>query len=138
MLKEIMKSWSLLKFLSLFGHITGFFYSPPPSSFLSFFFFLFLTVGSVPESLQVRETVDICLLKFRIICFSWSNMSGQRYNTSDHSLLREFTSFQEQIRQITGFVKSQSTEKENYILFSNMSCSLLSKWEKNLEGPWYS
>lgn len=110
------------------------------SSFFSFFFFLFLflTVGSVPESLQVRETVDICLLKFRIICFSWSNMSGQRYNTSDHSLLREFTSFQEQIRQITGFVKSQSTEKENYILFSNMSCSLLSKWEKNLEGPWYS
>lgn len=82
-----MRLWSLLKVYSLFGHMTGFFFS----------FFFFLIVGSVPESLRVRETADICLLKLRTPCFSWSNMSGLRCNTSDHSPLKEFKNFQEQI-----------------------------------------
>lgn len=106
---------SLLKFYSLFGHSTVFFYPPPPP-----LFFFFLTVPSIPENLQVRKIADICLLKFRIVCSSWSNMSGLRYNTSNHFLLREFMSFQEQISdRLLGLVKSQSTVKESDILFSN-------------------
>lgn len=87
--EENMKLWSLLKFHSLFGHITGEDFS---------FFFLFLTAGSVPESLKVRKIADICLLNLKIVCLYQSSMSGLRYNTDDHSPpLREFMSFQGQI-----------------------------------------
>ena len=59
-----MRSRSLLKFHSLFGYITGFFF------FFCFVLFCFvLTVGSGPDSLQVREIVDICFLKLMILCF---------------------------------------------------------------------
>lgn len=124
--EEIVKPWSLLKFHSLFGHSTVLFYPP-------FFFFFFLTVAIVPESLQVRKIADICLLKFRTVCSSWANMSGLRYNTTDHFLLREFMRFQEQISdRLLGLVKSRSTIKENYILFSNYiewpgTCHVLSR-----------
>lgn len=82
-----MRLQSSLKSHSLPHYITGFFFLS------STFFFFFWTVGSVPESLQVREIADIYLLKLRILGFSWSDMSGLRCNTP----LKEFMSFQEEI-----------------------------------------
>lgn len=110
--EQIIKLWSSLKFHSLFGHIT--------SVFFYFFSLSLLTVGSVPERLQVRKIADICLLKFRIVCFFWSSMSGLRYNTSD-PLYWEIL-WAAKIRssdKLLNLVKCQSTVKENYIIFSN-------------------
>lgn len=126
--EEIMRPQSSLKSHSLPHYITGFFFLLSSSIF--FFFFL----DSWKCSRKPSGQGNCRLLKLRILCFSWSDMS--RLNILHWKNL--WASKRRLSARLLNLVKSQSTVKENYLLFSKQmewlrTCYVLS-WKSEEES----